>query len=116
VTPAEPFLVPLGKYKNLPITEVPQDYLAWLFTKIGEWRPLFHDAIIAEIKRRDAAPPVATVPVVIDVETLIAAGVRALSQRHAGDDAAMKQIANIATTLRRLAGRMGLAPDDTVPF
>jgi hypothetical protein len=92
--------MPFGKYRGVPITEVDGGYLIWLHSKVDEWRPPLREAILAEIKRRDAAPPVVTEPVVIDAEALIAAGARALRQRHAGDVDAQNKITRVAGEVR----------------
>jgi len=113
-------MMPFGRYKGTPLSELEFGYVAWLQTKIDEWRDPFRQALLDEIKRRDAAPPVVTEPVMIDAEALIAAGVRSLSQRHAGDHAAMKQVQSAAARLRKLVAppRASVldAPHPDVPF
>ena len=47
------FLMPFGKYKGTPLSEINSGYLHWLSTKVEEWHPPLRAAIEAERARRD---------------------------------------------------------------
>jgi len=50
-----PFLMPFGKFKGSPITEVKIDYLRWLTTT--ELHPPTRAAVEKELRRRESASP-----------------------------------------------------------
>jgi hypothetical protein len=122
MTTAPPFVMLFGKHKGAAISEVPGSYLDWLADpeRIETWYPDTRHAIEKEVERRKQSVPEAGEPVMIDPEALIAAGVRALSQRHAGDHAAMRQVQSAAGRLRVLVAppRASVldAPHPDVPF
>jgi hypothetical protein len=49
-------VMPFGKYKGTPLTEIDGGYLHWLASKLDEWHPPLREAIEAERARRKGAP------------------------------------------------------------
>ncbi len=98
--------MPFGKWRGLPLTEIPESYLSWVLEVARE--PL-RTAILRELARRGASePPVPGLDLRIDPVAaldLIDAGRRALARKHhpdvAGGDAA--RMATINDTADRLA-------------
>ena len=97
--------MPFGKWRGLPLTEIPESYLSWVLERARE--PL-RTAILREFARRGASePPVPGLDPRIDPAAAVAlvdAGRRALALRHhpdvAGGDAA--RMATINDTADRL--------------
>jgi putative quorum-sensing-regulated virulence factor len=112
------FAMPFGRFKGTPLAEIGDDYLAWLASKLDDWRDPLRSAIVAEVERRRQAQPAE--PVAIDAEAVIAAGSRALRQRHTGDVEAIRQIQRAATRLRGLLAPSKAsaldAPVEGLPF
>lgn len=52
--------MPFGKYKGVPVTDLPGGYLDWPGAKLNEWREPFRSALAAEIVRR-VGPPLSNV-------------------------------------------------------
>jgi hypothetical protein len=100
MTPKPPYMMPFGKHKGTPLGELEFGYVAWLQTKIDEWRDPFRQALLDEIDRRKAEPTPATEAVEITAEALIVAGARALRQRHAGDVDVQNKITRVAGEVR----------------
>jgi hypothetical protein len=45
-------VMPFGKYRDVPLSDVPGSYLAWCLENLTELRPPYRDAIALEIDRR----------------------------------------------------------------
>lgn len=102
--------MPFGRYRGLPLTELPDSYLAWLAALLTI-RPPLRGAVFAEVARRQVAgavPPIGTAPRREVVHELVGAGLRALVLKHhpdvGGDTMAMQEINAAAEWLRQLAG------------
>ena len=102
--------MPFGKYRGLPLSALPADYLHWLLG-LEDLREPFRSAIQAEAARRQPArvhrpsldPTIAL--------ALIDAGLRQLAKRHhpdAGGDVRIMQRVNEAADVLRATVR-GLA-------
>src|SRR5437867_2645636 len=85
-------VMPFGKWKHRPLTEVPYDYLCWLLGEV-DLRPALEVALRAELDRRNgtqrqAPPPIHKLPAGVtltDALELIGAGRRSLAKRHHPD-------------------------------
>jgi Putative quorum-sensing-regulated virulence factor len=48
--------MPFGRHKGVPLTELDNGYLHWLYTKLDEWHPPLREAVLAERARRKGLP------------------------------------------------------------
>jgi uncharacterized protein (DUF3820 family) len=55
--------MPFGKYEGKPLSEVPSDYLCWVFGGKERLSTGIHNALVAELERRGVKPPKPARPV-----------------------------------------------------
>jgi hypothetical protein len=104
--------MPFGKYNGRPLTELPDQYLAWLLTPPVILREPLRQFVLDEASRRDRvraaerAAALVTTDVVDAAHDIIKQGVRALTRTHhpdaGGSAAAMQAVNNAAELLRAL--------------
>jgi Putative quorum-sensing-regulated virulence factor len=102
--------MPFGKHAGVPLTELPDHYLAWLLTPAIELREPLKGLITEEATRRDRvrdaerAAALVTDDVIEAANEIIKQGVRALMRtRHpdaGGSTDAMQAVNNAAELLR----------------
>jgi hypothetical protein len=46
-------MMPFGKHRGTPLSELPGGYVDWLSSKLIEWREPFRSELAAEIERRN---------------------------------------------------------------
>lgn len=105
--------MPFGKYRGVLLADLPDDYLAWLFTKLELREPLrtqvgaeYH----ARFSRRTSTATQPLPEVITMAEELVSAGFRKLANQHhpdhGGDHKTMVLVNNAADFLRQsLRGR-----------
>jgi len=82
--------MPFGKHRGEDIRKLPDDYIAWLYGKRGEWRPMLQAVVEAEFKRRYSpgeAGPSFVVPLKLrpTVDQILKKGRREMSKRSHPD-------------------------------
>jgi hypothetical protein len=105
-------LLPFGKFRGRPITEVDGGYLHWLFEKLDEWHsPALREAIIAERARRKGLASAEAPQHELPVERP-----REQSRRAPAPATATCGICGLGATNDRPLVHARCANDDEVPF
>ena len=97
--------MPFGRFKGLPVTELPTEYLVWLLRAVDLREPL-RSALRVEATARGLTgdPGPALAPGRAWAEDLIGAGLRVLARQHhpdaGGDVRTMQQVNAAASWLR----------------
>jgi len=102
--------MPFGKYVGVPLTELPDQYVAWLLNLGNDLREPLRQFVIEENVRRERirnaerAAALVTPDVIAAAHEIIRQGVRALMRRHhpdaGGSVEAMTAVNNAAELLR----------------
>jgi Putative quorum-sensing-regulated virulence factor len=115
--------MPFGKYRGLPIVDLPTAYLTWLASCVDLREPLKgtvfaeldHRGVGARLGSRQSTVPPLGQPDVRVVDELVTAGLRPLAKKYhpdlGGDGEVMKQVSVAAEWIRgRLVEAVILAP------
>jgi hypothetical protein len=102
-------VMPWGRYKDQPLTDIESSYLAWVLEKCDHVAPALAGAITAELRSRFGPPPPPrglrhACPDPTLAVDIVSAGLKVLARRHhpdtGGDTHTMQQLNATADWLK----------------